>query len=353
MKAEVRQKLMFLGILSAPHVVLTFSRTLIMVGAIFVLQTSNVIAGNGRGGTSVFPILDMVPAARPAGMGEAFTAYGDDINAFIFNPAGIADLVGGQISLSHAIWFQDINFEYFALAMPLTFFKINVKGSFGLSYSLLHTPKIPRTELAPGFDEIEGLIDLFTPGETGFSFASQVLELGAATEFSKDLDVGIKFKIPRQTVADSTVSGFAFTVGAIATVDSATRAGLVIRNLGGAVGDAVLPTTFALGFSRRFFEISGPNDDLVFAMDTVLPIKPTDTKPKARVGIEYNRKLGTKGVSIRAGYRHGYDLGTLAGLTLGAGVGSQFGRGIIKLDYAFMPQGELGSISRMSMTATF
>lgn len=353
MKAKVRQNLISLWILPTLHVVWTSFRPLALAGLLLALQTANSVAGNGRGGTSVFPILDMVPAARPAGMGEAYTAYGDDINAFIFNPAGIADLSGGQLVLSHALWFQDLSFEYFALAMPLSFFKINVKGSFGLSYSLLHTPEILRTELATNFDEQKGLIDLFTPGETGFSFASQVLELGAATEFSKDLDVGIKFKIPRQTIAEDTISGFAFSIGVIATVDSATRAGLVIKNLGGSVGDAVLPTTFALGFSRRFFEISGPNDDLAFAMDTVLPIKPTDTKPKARVGIEYNRKMGTKGVSIRAGYRHGYDLGTLAGLTLGLGVGSQFGRGLLKLDYAFMPQGELGSISRISMAATF
>src|ERR1700677_1931964 len=54
-------------------------------------------AGEESVGTTSANFMKIPYSARPAGMGEAFTAISDDESAFEYNPAGAAQMLQGQL----------------------------------------------------------------------------------------------------------------------------------------------------------------------------------------------------------------------------------------------------------------
>ena len=67
------------------------------------------------------------PSARSAGMSGAFCAVADDLNAIIYNPAGLSQIKHNSISLTHFASFADTNTEYVSAGLPVW------KGALGLS----------------------------------------------------------------------------------------------------------------------------------------------------------------------------------------------------------------------------
>ena len=77
--------------------------------------------------------------------------------------------------------------------------------------------------------------------------------------------------------------------------------------------------------------------------------QPVDNDMNMGLGIDY-KIMGI--MSLRAGYTYalgGNDLGTASGLRAGIGVAITD----YKLDYAFVPYGELGQAHRISLVASF
>ncbi len=78
--------------------------------------------------------------ARPAGMGNAFTAVADDVNAALFNPAGLAQIPSRQMAFSHAKPFTglddvNLNLNFFSAVLP-----VGDLGSCGVAWSNLVAP---------------------------------------------------------------------------------------------------------------------------------------------------------------------------------------------------------------------
>ncbi len=69
-------------------------------------------------GTNTAEFLKIVPEAIPAGMGEAYISVADDSSALFYNPGGLALLDRAELSLTHILWFNNINIEYFSFAQP-------------------------------------------------------------------------------------------------------------------------------------------------------------------------------------------------------------------------------------------
>ncbi|HPG31034.1 MAG TPA: hypothetical protein PLQ81_09645, partial [bacterium] len=62
-------------------------------------------------GTTGAAFLKLGYGARPAGMGEAFSAVSGDINSLYYNPAGLYDVSNKTISFMHLNWLLDINYN--------------------------------------------------------------------------------------------------------------------------------------------------------------------------------------------------------------------------------------------------
>jgi hypothetical protein len=70
-------------------------------------------------GTSGAIILKQTSGARPLGMGEAFVALADDVNALQFNPAGLAQIKRHEISVMYLDSLVDTWFGFIGYAYPI------------------------------------------------------------------------------------------------------------------------------------------------------------------------------------------------------------------------------------------
>ncbi|HOM87997.1 MAG TPA: hypothetical protein PLU42_08165, partial [Spirochaetota bacterium] len=65
-----------------------YTLSLLLLILFIIINAINTIFAAGSGGTSGADFLEIGVGSRPLGMGEAFTAEVNDINAIYYNPAG-------------------------------------------------------------------------------------------------------------------------------------------------------------------------------------------------------------------------------------------------------------------------
>ena len=101
--------------------------------------------GQQRAGTSSATFLKIGIGARAVGLGESFVAVANDPTAMFWNPAGIASMQRQGITLSHASWPGDVNYEHIAYVLPVR----RLGGSLGFQLGALETQIDETTELQP------------------------------------------------------------------------------------------------------------------------------------------------------------------------------------------------------------
>ena len=67
-------------------------------------------------GTSAAQFLKLGAGARAAGMGEAVGAVADDSTAIYWNPAGLDQVAARAVAAMHAVWFEDITYDWLSYA---------------------------------------------------------------------------------------------------------------------------------------------------------------------------------------------------------------------------------------------
>ena len=80
------------------------------------------------------PFLRFGVGARAFGMGGAYVAVADDATATYWNPAGLAQLNGNQLSAMHTELFMETKYDYLGVAFPTAY------GGWGLSLLNIMTP---------------------------------------------------------------------------------------------------------------------------------------------------------------------------------------------------------------------
>ncbi|HJT24007.1 MAG TPA: UPF0164 family protein, partial [bacterium] len=68
----------------------------------------------GNVGTTTADILKINNGIRPAAMGGAYTAMGDDLYSINYNPAGLSYIKASQIVFFHLDSLASIQYEYLA-----------------------------------------------------------------------------------------------------------------------------------------------------------------------------------------------------------------------------------------------
>jgi hypothetical protein len=283
-------------------------------------------AGSGTTAAS-FLLTDL--GARSVGMAGAFTAVADDNEALFHNPAGLALLSRTEAELGYISAPAGASYQHFSFAHP-----IGRTWTTALGFNYSTTGSIGRTDAAGA--------DIGSYAGTGL-----VGELAAAKDLGRGLRLGGGAKVVRQTLDDRAATVSAFDAGLLYDYQR-LRLGAAVKDAGPDVkllNDASpLPRTMKFGASYRL------RQGLVFAADA---LQTRGDAWQGALGGELRLK-GTDTIDYLA-FRLGYKL---RGLDQGAGPDITGGFGVLiahsyALDLAFLPFGDMGTLSVVSLSARF
>ena len=320
-------------------------RLLLSIGVI-ALSAAAVSAGAGPGSTAA-QFLKIGISPRAAGMGEAFVAIADDVNAIYYNPGGLGVLERQELSFMHNVHFEGVTQEWVAYAYPTRHF-----GTFGLSANLL------RIEPFESYDELDV--------RTG---TVEAQDLAASVAYAKDLgsggrnlSVGGAAKYIKSQLAGYSATAIAFDAGVLGryglkgSYETRWKIGAAIRNIGSDmkfINEAFpLPQSLHIGGSRSA-PLPHPFEDVRYTIsgEAVLP---NDDAIYINSGLEVRL---VREFAIRAGYRTNQDAGL--GVSFGLGFTS-LNRGFLKswfpeisMDYALVDFGKIDQTHRLGLTIRF
>ena len=280
-------------------------------------------------GTSGAQLLKIGVGAKAVGMGESYVAAADDVYAAYWNPAGLIHVETNQFGFMHNEWFEDIRYEFLGYVQP-----VGDMAALAASISYVSMGELERT------DETGKEIDApFHPYDVllGLSFGRQL---------SDDISIGINAKFLREKIDEEKAQAFAVDLGGLYFIpNSGLILGVNVQHLGTKM--KFIEESFSLPLNVKFGAAYRLIDGaLTIAADANRPV---DNYANVGLGAEY-KIMGI--MNLRAGYRYtvgGNPLGTASGLRAGIGVEITD----YKIDYAFVPYGELGQAHRISLVASF
>lgn len=290
-------------------------------------------------GTSGAAFLKLAPGARPAAMGEAFSAVADDAHAVYYNPAGLARVGTLEATGMHDAHFQGIRYEFAALAVPLAnrrdpFMSPTARGTLALAVYNLSVSGIERR----GTTETDDPTGSF--GGSDFAYS-----VGYGRALSSSVALGAAVKLVEQSLDAAHGSAVALDVGGLWSHGKLNLAAGA-RNLGTSMklrdAAAPLPRVLYAGGAYSIGERGLVSADLRLPKDNAMSLA---------FGAEYRHPFdgGVKGY-LRGGYNSSNrDAEGLGGLSLGGGVGM----GTLRFDFAWVPFGDLGNSFRYSLVVRF
>ncbi len=268
-------------------------------------------------GTTGAQFLELPVGARAIAMGSAYSSISDDSFSVYYNPAGLAYTARFSAGLMHALYFQDISYDYGVIATPIG--KLGVLGVSAQYLAVGQLAEMDKTGVPTG--------EYIKPSDMALS-VTYAKQFGA-------FGFGLTAKQIKSRIRH-VASTFAGDIG----LQVRTRKiglGLSVLNAGNGLkfidDESSLPTTGRLGVSVLF------TPRWLFSVDGIAP---KGTNPTIAVGTEYKLVLSKKmELALRAGYNSRYStskLGDMAGINAGAGI--DFGD--LAVDYAWSLYGDLG-----------
>jgi hypothetical protein len=308
-----------------------------LVALIGVGLSAVAYADQGDTGAA-FLKLDTGP--RAIAMGGSFAGLADDVNAIQYDPAGLAYLQDKEVTLMHAVWFEDIFYDYLAVAYPLG----GNLGTIGVSGLYVDDGIFQETTLDSAGNPV-----------VGGTFTGDSIE-GALT-YSRviipSVSIGVNLKYISESIAGSSSSSEAVDIGG--TWHSPIpnlNAGFDIQNLGPSIGFSqtyTLPVNFRLGVGYK------PTDYISVDCDYDQPI---ETVGFLSLGGEYGYRdflYLRMGYSFQGAVDYNQtftDFGPAIASGLAMGIGFKFYKNY-SADYSYSNYGFLGTPSRISLTAKF
>jgi len=296
-----------------------------------VLLLAVLGAGAAHAGPPGFAFLEIPTGARASALGGAYASLVSGVESVWWNPAGLDETQGVQITASHYELIQNLRYDSFALAG-------HPRGG-GLVGSIRALYSEPIEER----DELGNLIG---------SFGAHDLELalGYGWRLSNEVRLGATGQVYRERIANLSSTTFGFGVGSSWEPArwKGLRLGLAGQNLGpsahysfdGAQG-APVPLPAAAQGGVSYAHAAGKSATVTAALEARL------TRGRSGIGMLGLELAHASGATLRAGFRANDSASTYA---LGAG----YTRAGLRIDYAFVPfQLDLGDTQRFTLTARF
>jgi hypothetical protein len=257
-------------------------------------------------------------AARPVGMGEAFTAVADDASAGSWNPAGLGQVNAMSAVATYDSAGQDLGVTYLAGAMPVP------GGTAGLSVIMVSLGSYDERDATGEKLGSKSLSDMAFGGTYAFKNPSFLGGFGWT-------GVGVEFV--SEAVGGSLIG---LNLGGVYPLDAKLKAGWALQHVGPGADGFSLPAVAKAGVSYSPMENLGTSGDLGMGL--------VDKQMFIALGTEYTV---AKILALRLGYKWAGDQGIdgLTGVTGGLGVRyGQFG-----FDYAAQLFGEMATSHRVAL----
>ncbi|MEI7542771.1 MAG: PorV/PorQ family protein [bacterium] len=333
------------------------------LSAAIVLFFASSLFATESGGVTASPYLNMGVGARASGMGEAYTAVVDNVDASWWNPGALVKVENLQFGLMHNQNFGGTSYEYLAIGLPAELFGSDIWGCIGITAMLVRVDDVATTKENADGTWSQAQAD---KGEF-YGVGGTVLGLTYSWQAARLFSVGATLKLINQKIALEESWIPAVDIGLLVNTGiTGFDIGLVLQNVSymqmnqiQGAPDAPLPLNlrFGLGYTaKRLFTSEGDSHDgIMVDIDTVVPLQPANMPLRINMGLEYMMKIENNIFKPRVGYRlngssYVSDLGWFAGFTFGLGYSRNFNGLDVDLDYAFIPFGELGMSNRVGVT---
>jgi hypothetical protein len=176
--------------------------------------------------------------ARALGMGGAYTAVADDVNALAWNPGGLAFLRGRELGFMHAELAGGSRFDFMGYGQALK------RGTIAAGARYMDQGSIDGR-------------DVSGRPTAGFSASDGAADIGYGSDFRDNLGLGFAGRYVRSSIGQYSAQTFAADLGGIYRLErfgpGVPRLGLAIRNIGGGMTfldeSSHLPLTIATGLS--------------------------------------------------------------------------------------------------------
>ena len=287
---------------------------------VILILLSAVRASAADPGKTGFSFLKVSPGARNAAMGDIGVAVTSSLYGVYFNPAVIADIKDTWVGFMHHENIFDSRREFVGVATPLFGGAVSV----GLDYfkiGSIESRKESTVEPLGTFD------------------ARDILVYAAvAVPVSERLSMGGTVKYAAERIESQTASALLVDLGTRFRPMEKVSVGFVGRNIGSSpkfeTEEFDVPVTIAGGIN---LEVKNMTAGIEMS-------KPKNDDVKVNLGLE---RYIMEFVSLRAGYKFGYDEENIA-----FGVG--FAKSIWRVDYAFVPfKSGLGTNHRFALAVQF
>lgn len=338
--------------------------------AIAIALSISVPVYGQKVGTSSLQFLKVMPTARAAAMGDAYSTLAAGAEAAYWNPAGVATGTDIEISGSLVLWLFDTRQSMLAAAVPM-----GEWGTVGVQLQYVDYGSINVTRT----DQLQftgtGADYHFNPGLTGetFSPSSYVIGVSYARQLTDKFSAGVTVKFINESLwGASTVTIVNRVTGGTETVNTfarlflfdfgmqyntgyrSIRIGVSIQNFGEQVKFAKeafpAPLAFRIGTAA---DVIGANALLGESESNRITIaydlfQPNDYAQQMHLGGEY---AFDETVFFRAGYKIYYDNDNI---TAGAGIRQVVSGSPLTIDYSYGAMGEyLPSVHRISVGVQF
>ena len=280
-------------------------------GVIRGTQRTEAYHGTGR---ASFTALKVGQSARAAGMGNAFTAVANDINAIYWNTAGLTQVERFEYSLGYMNWLVDSRFLSGAIAWRM--------GQQTLGLAFIQFDAGTTVETTP----------MDTKGQFGRTIhAGDIfVRLAYARRMTDKLSLGVAAKFMQETLDQDKITSASFDFSSIFyTGFGSSRIAMTLRNYGkdqeliipGSLPDdtrVAQPLMYTIALATEVMGRKGDPHWLTVAGELTHHI---DDRERFHAGAEL---WLANTLALRAGYRWRYDLGDWS---LGAGLHRDLGAG--------------------------
>ncbi len=314
-------------------------KTLIQAGLLLLLLASSAVPCSAGGGKPVYEFLRVPMSARAAGLGNTFLGARNDPAALFFNPGSLSSLEHPAASVGFVKYLMDINAGYAVYGQ-----NVDGLGWVGGGIVYMNYGEFQET------DKFGNNLGSFGVHDLAFTAAygnhHENIHYGAAVKFIYSgiadysstglaLDAGVSWNIPEQDI----VLGFSIlNLGTQLDPYASTREDLPLDvKIGVSKKLEHLPLTLGLDFHK----LNEAQDNLIDHLSAFSIGGEFALSPNFRARVGYNNEMRRE---LKIG-----ESAKLAGLSAGVGITVA---GYL-VDYAFNSFGEIGSLHRFSLSASF